>query len=135
VVESSKSAFGFKQIATLNGVNTKFVNTTYDDEITYYRLKVTSVINQTVYSNTISLKNTSPATDAFTVSTLVDNQIRVNASENYLYKLVNVNGQVIATGNGIKGNNTVDVSIQAKGMYILQIFAKDKNYSKKIIKS
>ncbi|MBP6431919.1 MAG: zinc-dependent metalloprotease [Ferruginibacter sp.] len=135
VIESSNNAVSFKPIANLNASTNKFTSTPFSNENVYYRLKVTSVINQTVYSNTISLKNSNDAINPFVVNTLVENDVKVNATQNYLYKLVDITGRVVLTGNGIQGNNTININSQAKGMYVLQLFANDKSYSKKIIKN
>jgi hypothetical protein len=135
VVESSSNAVSFKSLASLNASTSKFTSTPYNNENIYYRLKVTSVINQTVYSNTISLKNTNDASNPFVVNTLVESQLKINATENYLYKLIDVTGKIIATGNGVQGSNIINMSAQAKGMYVLQLFANEQSYSKKIIKN
>ncbi len=135
VLESSSNGVNFTPLASLTGISTKFSYNPYQSNTVYYRLRVTSVINQTVYSNTISLKSTENSDASFKVSTLVQNDIRINAPENYQYKIIDINGRQLATGNGVKGLNTIDISNKANGMYILQLFAQSKNQSEKIIKN
>jgi hypothetical protein len=135
VVESSANGISFAALSSFAPTSNKFSYNPYQNNTIYYRLRVTSVINQTVYSNTISLKNTESADDLFKVSTLVQNDVRVNAAENYQYKLIDINGRKIAVGNGIKGINTINVSNQASGMYILQLFANTKTQTERIVKN
>ena len=135
VVESSNNLNGFAPVASISNGNSKLSLTQYSNENIFYRLKVTSVINQTVYSNTISLKNTTSSIDPFIVNSFVENNLKINATENYLYKLIDLAGKVLLTGNGMQGSNIINMSSHTKGMYVLQLFAEDKNYSKKIIKN
>jgi hypothetical protein len=135
VIESSKDAIAFKAVASLSGTADKFTNINYEDVNMYYRLRVISIIHQTVYSNTISLKSSAIAPEPFVVSTLVTEQIRVTAAKNYLYRLLDLSGKVITNGNGIAGNNFLNIGAMAKGIYVLQLFVDDKGYSKKIVKN
>ena len=65
----------------------------------------------------------------------MQNDIRINAPENYQYKIIDINVCQLATGNGVKGLNTIDISNKANGIYILQLFAQSKNQVEKIIKN
>jgi hypothetical protein len=135
VVESSSNGISFSSLSNFNGTTNKFSYSPYQTNTVYYRLRVTSVLNQTVYSNTISLKSTENADASFKVSTLVQNDVSVNASENYQYRITDINGRQIAIGNGIKGMNTINISNQANGMYVLQLFANTKTQTERIIKN
>jgi hypothetical protein len=55
----------------------------------------------------------------------VQNEITVNASVNYRYVLNDLNGKTIASGNGVKGLNTINISNQSSGMYFIQLFGID----------
>ena len=100
----------------------------------YYRLKVTSVLDQTVYSNIIVLKATANVDNQYYVSTLVRDEIMINASQNYNYRLTDANGRIISSGNGIKGINKIDISNKAAGMYIIQLINNNQIKSERIIK-
>ena len=65
----------------------------------------------------------------------MQNDIRINAPENYQYKIIDINVRQLATGNGVKGLNTIDISNKENGIYILQLFAQSKNQVEKIIKN
>ena len=114
--------------------STKFSYQPFKSNTIFYRLKVTSVLNQTVYSNTIALKGTGDVENTFKVSTLVHNEIIINAADNYKFVLTDMNGRTISTGTGLKGINHVDVSNQPGGMYIIQLFNNDKRQTERIIK-
>jgi hypothetical protein len=114
--------------------STKFSYQPFKNNTIFYRLKVTSVLNQTVYSNTIVLKGAGDAENSFKVSTLVHDEIIINAAGNYQFVLSDINGKTINTGSGLKGINHVNVSNQAGGMYIIQLFNNDKRQSERIIK-
>ncbi len=99
----------------------------------YYRLKVTSVIDQTAYSNVTVLKSTG-IKKLFSISTFVRENIAVNAAEKYQYKLMDVNGKMIAIGNGAKGMNTINLYNQPAGMYVLQVISDNNKQTERIIK-
>jgi len=111
-----------------------FAYTPFDEQIKYYRLKATSVIEQVVYSNVIALKSTSGTDVPFTISTFVTSQLTVNASEAFQYRIADINGRTIAIGKGIKGINSIDMSYKTAGMYVIQLFGKSKQQSERFIK-
>jgi hypothetical protein len=135
VVESSKNGINFNSLASVNTISTKYSTPNYNEQNVYYRLKVKSVINQTAYSNTIALKNSTTIGEPFVVNTLVADQLKITYTENYIYNIIDISGKVVAKGNGITGNNYINFTEQGKGMYILNFFTDDKNYIKKIIKN
>lgn len=133
-IQSSINGSNFSALTTTNGTDTKFSYLPYKNSTVYYRLKVTSVINQTAYSNIIALKAAGQADNMFSVSTLVQNEIVVNAAENYQYLLSDMNGRIINTGKGIKGINRINVSGQAGGMYVMKLFNNEQQQTERIIK-
>lgn len=132
-VQSSEDGSNFSTITGVSASATKFAYQPFKSNTIFYRLKVTSVLNQTAYSNTVSLKGTDAA-GSFKVSTLVHDQIVINAAANYQYILSDISGKIISTGNGLKGINRVDVSGQSGGMYIIQIVNNDTRQTERIIK-
>lgn len=90
-------------------------------------MKVISVIDQKAYSNVIALRGVGEAEKQFNVSTLVHNEIVINAADKYQYVLNDINGKVIATGTGVRGINRIDVSDQSRGMFIIQIFNNEQS--------
>jgi hypothetical protein len=122
-VQTSDNGTNFGMLTNANAASTKFSYQPYKNNTIFYRLKVTSVLNQTVYSNTIALKGTGDAEKLFTVSTLVQNDIVINAAANYQYIISDMNGRTIRTGNGLKGMNRVHFSNQSDGMYIIRLLS------------
>ena len=87
-----------------------------------------------MYSNTISLKATGNVDQPFFVSTLVHNEITVNAGSNYQYMLSDINGRMINLGTGLKGINKISVYNQPNGMYVIQLLSNDQKQTERIIR-
>ncbi len=129
---------------SIDGVNFRPVGTqttrmrsfTYNPSIMatfYYRLKVTSSINETVYSNTIVLRSmTRPR--RITVSSTATSDIMLRAADSYDYTLFDTQGRIIKKGKGDAGAGTINVSNQAAGMYILHLFSNNEKQVERIIK-
>ncbi|MEP7237950.1 MAG: zinc-dependent metalloprotease [Ferruginibacter sp.] len=133
-VQASNDGTSFSTLTTVASASTKFSYQPFKSSTVFYRLKVTSVLNQTAYSNIITLKGGADAENSFKVSTLVHDQIIINAATNYQFILSDMSGKTISTGTGLKGINRVDVSNQSGGMYIIQLFNNDKRQTERIIK-
>jgi len=133
-IEVSDDAINFRSFYSTNGITKNFNYSPYRSTTLYYRLKVTSVLYQTVYSNVISLRGAEKADNAFQVSTLVTNDIVVNASDNYQYRLSDISGKLIAIGNGTKGLNKINVTSQPSGVYVIQLINNDSKQTERIIK-
>ena len=133
-VQTSTDAANFSALTGVASASTKFSYQPFKSSTIFYRLKVTSVLNQTVYSNTINLKGTADVENSFKVSTLVHDEIIINAAGNYQFVLSDMSGKTISTGTGLKGINHVNISNQSGGMYIIQLFNNDKRQTERIIK-
>lgn len=133
-VESSNDGISFSTLATVAANGNKFSYTTYQSNTVYYRLKVTSVLDQTVYSNIITLKSAGNTEKPFIVSTLVHNEITVSAAAKYDYRLSDMNGRVINRGSGSKGFNKVNVYNLPNGMYIIQLYSNNEQQTERIIR-
>ena len=134
VIESSADAVNYKSLATVPAGTKSFSYSPFQNNITYYRLKVISVFDQAVYSNAIVLKAPVKSDNIFRVSTLIKEEITVNASVSYQYQLSNINGQMIKKGNGVTGFNNINISNQPQGIYIIQLFGNNVNQTERIIK-
>lgn len=134
VVELSADGTNFQPLTYAGAGTSKFTYQPYQSGTLYYRLKVTSVLDQTVYSNTVALKASGASDRLFTVSTIVQNDIVVNASANYQYRITDANGRTVATGNGVKGINRINVFNQPAGMYIIQLLSNEQQQAERIIK-
>ncbi len=134
IVESSADGVIYKP---LSSETIAARSTTFDaiaQPVTYYRLRVTSIVEQTVYSNVIALTNNEKEEKIFTVSTFINNQIAVTSLENYQYRITDVNGRLIASGRGNKGFNSIEMSRQSAGLYILQFLYNHQLHTERIIK-
>jgi hypothetical protein len=133
-VQTSDDGTSFSALTSVASASTKFSYQPFISNTVFYRLKVTSVLNQSMYSNTIVLKGAADAENIFKVSTLVHDEIIINAAGNYQYVLSDMNGKTISTGTGLKGINHVNVSNHAGGMYIIQLFNNNQRQTERIIK-
>lgn len=133
-IQTSNDGTNFTKLADAGATSTKFSYLPYKNSTVFYRLKITSVIDQTVYSNTIALKAEGSDQRLFRVSTLVNNEITINADLNYQYRITDMNGAMISMGKGLKGTNRVNVSNLSRGMYIIQFFNNIQNQTERIIR-
>jgi hypothetical protein len=135
LVEFSEDGIIFKPLKTIFPTTTTFTyapNTNFS--VLYYRVKVTSVLNQTMYSNIITLGINWRMAQQFTVSSFVQNEISVTAAENFQYRLLDANARVIATGTGTKGFNTININNRSAGLYIIQLYNTNHKQTERIIK-
>ncbi|GAB2828220.1 T9SS type A sorting domain-containing protein [Ferruginibacter profundus] len=134
-VQVSADAINYKHLTTAGAGTKQFSYVPFENAPEYYRIKVTSVIGQEAYSNAVFLKGIVGKTDNnFKVSTLIQNEITVHASVPYQYQLSDINGSVICKGIGVKGFNSLNISNQPRGMYIIQLFSNNQVQSERIIK-
>lgn len=134
-VQVATDGISYKDLSAVSADAKQFSYSPFENTLKYYRLKVTSVIDQVAFSNAIVLKGIgSGADNNFKVSTLIENEITVHASVPYQYLLIDVNGRVISKGNGVTGLNSLNISNQPRGMYIMQLFSNNQTQSERIIK-
>ena len=133
-LEYSTNGIEFVTLADIDPGQTSYSYSPRSSDYLYYRLKITSVVNETVYSNIISLRNTDRPTKLFTIPTLVSDNIMVTAGEEYYYRLADINGRILTTGKGIAGVNRIAMANKPGGMYILQIVSANERRTERIIK-
>ena len=134
-VQVAADGINYKDLSAVSADAKQFSYSPFENALKYYRLKVTSVVDQVAFSNAVVLKGISSGPDNnFKVSTLIENEITVHASVPYQYLLLDVNGRVISKGNGVTGFNSLNISNQPRGMYIIQLFSNNQTQSERIIK-
>ncbi len=132
-LEGSSNGIDFAPILTdVTGIKS-FTNTPNKSGTIFYRLKVTSSIGESNYSNIVGLKSNGDE-KLFTVSTMVQEEIRVTALENYTYNLYDANARLIASGKERKGMNNINVTNLRAGMYVLQMMNDNYKQTERIIK-
>ncbi|MDB5223846.1 MAG: hypothetical protein JWN83_2513 [Chitinophagaceae bacterium] len=134
VVQSSTDGRFFSTIATLGPKETSFSYTPGINADIFYKLKVTSVIDQTVFSNVITLKSAAITEKLFKVSTFVHDEVVVNATANYQYQLADIHGRILETGSHNAGTNRINVSNIPNGVYIIQMITNNQRQTERIIK-
>ncbi len=123
----------FNALNAINISKHSFEYITNQSNLVYYRLKVTTVIGEIAYSNTVALKAES-VTKAFNVTNMVQQEIVVNAQEKFNYRLLDINGRTIETGNGQMGTSRINLTNRASGMYVLQLLSASAKQSERILK-
>lgn len=134
VLESSNDGTYFKSLTNVNSSSKAFAYNPFIKGDIFYRLKVISVTDQTVYSNVIILKSNGESKKSFTVSTLVHDEILVTAAENYQYIIADINGKIIAKGNDNAGINRININNHPNGMYVMQIISQSQRITERIIR-
>lgn len=134
LLEVSTNGTEFKTILTdVTGVK-KYTHTPSVTGTLYYRLKATNTLGQSMFSNIVALKTNADAHNLFSVSTLVQQNIRVAAPNNFTYQLYDANARLITTGIQQKGITNINVQSLTKGMYILQMMSDNYKQTERIIK-
>jgi hypothetical protein len=134
IIETSINGNNFYTLSSVNTNENELSFSPLESTTMYYRIKATSVLNQTILSNTIVLKSGGSNAKICATTNLVKNNIILNASENYQYMLMDSNGGLISKGNGTKGINNINISSQATGIYLITIQAKNEIQIERIIK-
>ncbi len=134
VIETSADGTDFKSLSTVKDATKYFSCSPFQSIETYYRLKVISVFDQVVYSNTVVLKSLDKAGNIFKVTTLAHNEITINAPVGYHYFISDINGKIINRGTGNTGTCKINISHQPKGMYIIQLTSSKVKQTERIIK-
>ena len=133
-LESSVNGTTFSTLATLS-IGLKSYNYTPSvKQNIYYRIKAVSITGQVVYSNVISLKSGNSSQGIFTVSTMVHSEVTINATENYQYKLADMNGRLMQAGTGKQGTKTININNSPNGIYLIQLISNNQRTTERILK-
>lgn len=133
-LQVSTNGIDFSPLYTTGGSSNSYTYTPSKNGRFYYRLKVTSVISESMFSNVVALTAANADEKKFAVSTLVQNEITINASEGFNYLLLDMNGRTLAAGKQLSGASRINISNLPKGMYIIQMLSDDYKQTERIIK-
>jgi hypothetical protein len=132
-LESSANGTTFTTFAKLPQASQSYSYSPSIKDNIYYRLKAVSATDQAIYSNVIALKLNGPG-KLFKVSTIVYSQVTVDAAEDYDYKLADMSGRIIQGGKGKAGINTINISNNPNGVYLVQIISNNQRLTERILK-
>ncbi len=133
-IESSLDGSMFTTLTSPASNATNFIYAPLLSQDIVYRLKVVTNDGRVVYSNVISLGEVDPGKNQFRVSTLINSEITVNASQNYNYLLADMSGRVLKTGKAAAGLSNIDMSNSPNGIYFLQIICNSQRITQRIVK-
>lgn len=134
IVESSYNGAMFTTLASLPQEARSFNYTPLINENIYYRVKAVSVTGRAVYSNIIALKLNDNPKKFFKISTLVHNDITIDAAQNFEYKLADMSGRILQTGKGNSGINMINISNNPNGIYLIQIISNNQRLTERIVR-
>lgn len=133
-LESSLNGSIFTTLTSLPSDVNSFNYTPLAKQNTFYRLKATSTSGQVVYSNIITLKPVETTNQLFTISSLVNSEITVNAAEGFNYQLADMSGRIIRSGRGTPGLSNININNSPSGIYIMQIISNNQRTTQRIVK-
>jgi len=135
ILEFSSNGESFNPLVNLETDKRNYSYQFSENTTRYYRLKITSSIGEIAYSNVIVIRATPINNKAFVMNNVITNQLNITATENYQYKIFDVNGRYIQSGKGITGNNNINMLNLTSGMYYIQIVGNNNNnITQRIIK-
>lgn len=133
MVEVSSDGLQFGSLAAASAVQRNYNYTPQQTGNLLYRVKVTSVLGQVMYSNVITLK-TNGEIPSFVVSTFVHDNVTVRATEAYNFRLTDANGRILEAGKGQPGVNNIYMNNRPAGMYLLQLISSGRSVTERIVK-
>ncbi len=133
-LEISTDGIIFKSLATINPLQKTFSYSTNKNTPIYYRVKLTTVIDETAYSNVVALQSERAMEKPFQVSTLIQHEITVNGVKNFSYLLSDANGRLLIQGTGTRGLQKINAARLPGGIYILQLVSDNQRQTERIIK-
>lgn len=133
-LESSSNGTSFTSLASPGIQATSFSYAPLISQAVFYRLKVVAVSGQVVYSNIIALQPADAVTPVFTFSTLVNNELKINATQSFEYHLADMNGRIVKTGKAQAGLTNIDIHHSPNGIYVLQLICNSQRTTQRIVK-
>lgn len=124
-IERSKDGLAFYKIGTLKSLNRaeenhyKFVDRDVVSGMHYYRIKQVDFDGKYSYSH-VEIIRVDDKNDVRIAPTITDNTLEIQTNSlDYDIEIIDAGGQVNSAFFGLKGDETLDVSSLASGIYIL----------------
>ena len=134
-LETSADGRTFTDLQEVNGTLRKFVYQPYEKGTVYYRLHVVTASQLKYYSNIISLREVSGGSKYSLLSNLVHGSaLAVNSTGNFNWRMMDMNGRIVANGKMNTGLNRINTTQLTNGMYLLQIIDGSEISTEKIVK-
>ena len=133
-LEVSKDGSRFETLGNLNSSDKVYSYQPNLKSTLFYRLKITSSIGQTAYSNIISLQAVNNIRKQFTVATLVQHEVNIQATEKFDYALYDMKGGLLLKGKGNNGLNKISAANLPAGLFVIQIQGNNYKQTERIIK-
>lgn len=132
VLQSSNDAVNYTDVKNVTGRQAYSYMPLQQTNI-FYRLQAISLSGRVVYSETVLLKKPA-SSSSFMVSAFVANEIKVLATGIFKFRLADEGGNILATGSGAAGANSIPLQNQPAGIYILQLFGCGETAAARVLK-
>jgi hypothetical protein len=129
-LEKSMDGIRYLPVSTQPLTETSFQYEPLVNGNVHYRLRLELPDTTSFYSNDVILSNEAVSV----VSTLVRDQVQINAAGEYQYQLFDEVGRLYARGRVIKGVNFVPVQNAKSGILVLKLYSTNEQLTFKLIK-
>jgi hypothetical protein len=129
-VEYSIDGSNFNAIYTTNTTLSNYTHAQVFGGKHFYRIKLTDLQDKINYSNVVSIETTGGTSDFAIANTLIESHALLSTAQNKTVEIYNMQGVVVKKLDLKAGNQTVDLSNLAAGMYLV----KSKNSTIKVVK-
>ncbi len=133
-LERSHDGTIFTTLASFSSNPNQYSYSPQESENIFYRLKVNSVAGETVLSNVISIGATGNVAKDFKVSTITHDNITINASKAFDYRIADMSGRIVTKGKGTTGLNTINFYNYPNGIYSISIISNNQRTTERIVR-
>ncbi|MEO6682453.1 MAG: zinc-dependent metalloprotease [Ginsengibacter sp.] len=134
ILEKSSDGIHYSAIEMITQTESSLV---YRPEINgnvYYRIRVITQSGNIIYSNALNLKSEFIDKKLFRISTMVRNEINVQASEDYRFNILDMTGRSIQKGTGKAGQSSINIGSSPNGIYFIQMISNTQKITQRIVK-
>lgn len=135
VIEAATDGRTFNRLTQTANDARSFIYRPFTRGQVQYRLNVTFDDGRQYYSNIVTLRSSDTKARPQLVSNLIsDNIIRVSSPGKFDYKVYDLNGRTIATGQLVSGINHINASGMINGMYMIRFSDNEQQWTDKMIR-
>ena len=134
VIEKSENGINYVELETIVNSESAYAYRPETNGNIYYRLKAISQTGHVTYSNTIVLRSDFNSKDLFKITTLVHEEINIQAKEEFKFQVMDMTGRSIQKGARQTGHSTINMNNSPNGIYFIQIISKTQKITQRIVK-
>ncbi len=135
IIEVSTDGRNFSPVTEPTSTARTFLYRPYVTTTAQYRLNVTFDNGRQVYSNIVTLRNTSTVDRPKLVSNLINtNMVTVTSPGAFNYNVVDFSGRSVSKGQLVNGLNNISIPVMSAGMYIIQFNNTSGQWTDKLLR-